>query len=52
MMFDRMRELLLEKAIQGKLVPQLESEPAVSWGVGEHKNIPFNIPKKWAWARL
>ena len=31
---------------------QLESEPAVSWGVGEHKNIPFNIPKKWAWARL
>lgn len=27
MNFERMRTLLLEQAIQGKLVPQLESEP-------------------------
>ena len=29
MNFDILRQRILEKAIQGKLVPQLESEPSV-----------------------
>lgn len=46
MNFDRMRALLLEQAVQGKLVPQLEDEPAVEQ-IGEVPKIePFAIPKK------
>lgn len=52
MNFDRMRALLLEQAVQGKLVPQLEDEPAVEQ-IGEAPKIePFAIPKKWKWVRL
>ena len=46
MNFDRMRALLLEQAVQGKLVSQLEDEPAVEQ-IGEVPKIePFAIPKK------
>lgn len=46
---DRFRQLCLEKAIQGKLVPQLESEPAVAQ-IGEiPEDVPFAIPEKWKW---
>ncbi len=38
MNFDRMRALLLEQAVQGKLVPQLEDEPAVEQ-IGEAPNV-------------
>ena len=49
---DRFRQLCLEKAIQGKLVPQLESEPEVAQ-IGEApENVPFAIPEKWKWVRL
>ena len=49
---ERFRQLCLEKAIQGKLVPQLESEPEVPL-IGEPPaNIPFAIPKKWKWVKL
>ena len=49
---NRFRQLCLEKAIQGRLVPQLESEPEVN-KVGEiSEGIPFNIPEKWSWIRL
>ena len=49
---ERFRELCLEKAIQGKLVPQLESEPEVEQ-IGEAPaEILFEIPKKWKWCRL
>ena len=52
MNFDRMRALLLEQAVQGKLVSQLEDEPAVEQ-IGEVPKIePFAIPKKWKWVRL
>lgn len=44
MNFDRMRALLLEQAVQGKLVPQLEDEPAVEQ-IGEAPNVvPLLIP--------
>ena len=49
---DRFRQLCLEKAIQGKLVPQLESEPEVEQ-IGEApEDVPFAIPEKWKWTRL
>ena len=49
MNFDRMRALLLEQAVQGKLVPQLEDEPAVEQ-IGEApKDVPFSIPSQWKW---
>ena len=52
MNFDRLRELILERAIQGKLVPQLESEPPVSQIECKYKNLPFKTPKKWGFANL
>ena len=46
---ERLRQLCLEKAIQGKLVPQLESEPD-GIQLGDVPNrCPFNIPTKWRW---
>ena len=52
MNFDRMRALLLEQAVQGKLVPQRNDEPAVEQ-IGEAPKVePFAIPKKWKWVQL
>ena len=46
---ERFRQLCLEKAIQGKLVPQLESELEVEQ-IGEApEDVPFAIPEKWKW---
>lgn len=46
---ERFRQLCLEKAIQGKLVPQLENEPKVKQ-IGEApEDVPFAIPEKWKW---
>ena len=43
---------ILQDAIQGKLVPQLESEPKVSQ-IGEaSEDVPFLIPEKWKWEKL
>lgn len=52
MNFERLRELILERAIQGKLVPQLESEPGVAKITARPKEPPFDIPEKWKWAQL
>ena len=49
---ERFRQLCLEKAIQGKLVPQLESEPAVEQIGKAPEDVPFAIPEKWKWAHL
>lgn len=49
---DKLRASLLQEAIQGKLVPQLESEPAVTQ-IGEiPEEMPFAIPEKWKWLKL
>ncbi len=46
---ERFKQLCLEKAVQGKLVPQLESEPD-GIQLGDVPNrCPFNIPTKWRW---
>ena len=49
---DKLRASLLQEAIQGKLVPQLESEPEVEQ-IGEApEDVPFAIPEKWRWMQL
>ena len=46
---DKLRASLLQEAIRGKLVPQLESEPEVTQ-IGEApEDVPFAIPEKWKW---
>ena len=49
---ERFRQLCLEKTIQGKLVPQLESEPEVEQIGNAPEEVPFEIPKKWKWVQL
>ena len=49
---DKLRASLLQEAIQGKLVPQLESEPEVAQIGKAPENVPFAIPEKWKWVRL
>ena len=49
---ERFRQLCLEKAIQGKLVPQLESEPEVEQVGDAPEDVPFAIPEKWKWVNL
>lgn len=55
MNFDHLRKLLIQKALEGKLVPQLDSEQKVAQGeLTENalQEIPFNIPEKWKWFKL
>lgn len=48
----KLRASLLQEAIQGKLVPQLDEEPAVKQ-IGEApKEVLFAIPEKWKWVQL
>ncbi len=49
---NRFRSLLLDKAVRGELVPQLETEPAVERFADEPEDVPFAIPEKWKWAKL
>ena len=47
-----LRASILQMAIEGKLVPQLDEEPAVEQ-IGEApKDVPFSIPDKWKWVSL
>lgn len=48
----KLRASLLNEAIQGKLVPQLDTEPEVEQ-IGEvPEDVPFAIPEKWKWTTL
>lgn len=53
-MFKPLRDKILELAISGKLVPQMDSEPAVEQiGPAPAKDEePFALPEKWKWVRL
>ena len=53
-MFKPLRDKILELAITGKLVPQMDSEPAVEQiGPAPAKDEePFALPEKWKWVRL
>ena len=53
-MAEHFRNLMLEKAIRGELVPQLDSEPEVEQ-VGpapQPDEVPFELPPKWKWVQL
>lgn len=52
MNFDRLRQLLIQKAIEGRLVVQLDNEPPVKQLGSVPRNVPFSIPKKWKWIEL
>ena len=46
---EKLKASLLQEAIQGRLVPQLDDEPAVEQ-IGEApEEVPFEIPEKWKW---
>lgn len=49
---EKLRLSILQEAIQGKLVPQLESEPEVETFSSEPDDPPFDIPDKWKWAKF
>ena len=49
---DQLRASLFQEAIQGKLVPQLDAEPAVDMAGEEPDEVPFAIPEKWKWVRI
>ena len=49
---ELLKAKILDLAIHGKLVPQLDSEPAVEQ-IGEVPDeIPFEIPEKWKWVKF
>jgi type I restriction enzyme, S subunit len=49
---EQFKAAVLQKAIQGKLVPQRDDEPAVEQ-IGEApEEAPFEIPAKWKWCKL
>lgn len=53
-MTEHFRNLVLNKAIRGELVPQLDSEPEVEQ-VGpapKPDEVPFELPHKWKWVQL
>ncbi len=46
---NQLRASILQMAIEGKLVPQLDSEPAVEQLGNAPEDVPFEIPEKWKW---
>ena len=44
-----LRGQILQEAIQGKLVPQLDSEEEVQQIGDAPEDVPFAIPEKWKW---
>ena len=49
---EKLRASILQDAIQGRLVPQLESEPVVTQ-IGTKPHVaPFIVPDKWKWVQL
>ena len=52
-MTEYFRNLMLDKAIRGELVPQLDTEPEVEQvGPAPAQNeVPFELPAKWKWVQ-
>ena len=53
-MLKHFKNLVLQQAISGQLVPQLDSEPAVEQlgPAPKPEEVPFAIPEKWKWVAL
>lgn len=47
-----LRASILQMAIEGKLVPQLDEEPAVAQIGDAPEEVPFEIPGKWQFVEL
>lgn len=47
-----LRGKILQRGIEGKLVPQLESEEPVEQIGDVPEDVPFAIPEKWKWTTL
>ena len=47
---EQLRAALLQQAVQGKLVPQRDDEPAVEQIGDAPSDVPFMVPDKWKWA--
>ena len=47
-----LRGQILQKAIQGQLVTQLDTEPSVEMIGVAPRDVPFEIPDSWKWIRL
>ncbi len=52
MIFKRMREQILDKAIRGQLVPQLAEDGVVDQIGDAPSEVPFEIPDSWKWVKL
>lgn len=53
-MTEHFRNLMLNKAIRGELVPQLDSEPEVEQlgPAPQPDEVPFELPSKWKWVNF
>ena len=49
---DLLEKQLLQSAIKGQLIPQLDDEAAVTQIGQSPEVVPFEIPKKWKWVRI
>lgn len=47
-----LRKQIFQEAVQGKLVPQLDSEEEVQQIGDAPEDVPFAIPEKWKWVQL
>ena len=52
MNFDRMRKVILDKAVRGELVSQLAEDGVVAQIGNTPKEELFQIPKSWKWCSL
>ena len=52
MNFDRMREILIEKAIHGELICPSKVGIALHLDANETKERYFQIPKDWKWVQV
>lgn len=52
MNFDRIRALLLDRAIRGELVPQLANECTTDRVGVAPEDVLFEIPRSWKWSYL
>lgn len=49
---EELKASVLQMAMEGRLVPQRDDEPAVDIDVEEPDDVPFAIPEKWKWCSL